>query len=125
VTPPVATPSTGGAPAAFSLGFKIDDAFRVLSNTTDIYREASLDYMRADSTDLSSFKARGGKLLIAHGVSDPIFSILDTIDWWKDLNTVNGGRANEFVRFCLSVTTTAKRCVMSWSRGPATDARRR
>jgi feruloyl esterase len=116
VTPPVATPSTGGAPAAFSLGFKIDDAFRVLSNTTDIYREASLDYMRADSTDLSAFKARGGKLLIVHGVSDPVFSILDTIDWWKDLDIVNGGRADQFAR--LFAVPGMNHC----AGGPATDA---
>src|SRR5258708_37053146 len=54
--------------------------------------------MKADSTDLSAFKARGGKLVIAHGVSDPVFSILDTIDWWNALNKANGGRAAEFAR---------------------------
>ena len=51
--------------------------------------------MKADSTDLSVFRNRGGKLLIAHGVSDPIFSILDTINWWKDVDRANAGRAAE------------------------------
>ena len=39
----------------------------------------SLSFMSANSTDLTKFKARGGKLVIVHGVSDPVFSINDTI----------------------------------------------
>ena len=31
-------------------------------------------------------KARGGKLVIAQGVSDPVFSILDTVEWWNRVN---------------------------------------
>lgn len=98
VTPPVPTPLAGGGPAAFSLGFRIDEGLQAISNTTDVFREASVDFMRADSTDLAAFKARGGKLLMAHGVSDPIFSVLDSVAWWKELNEVNGGRASEFAR---------------------------
>lgn len=33
----------------------------------------------ATSTDLSAFKARGGKLIIYHGNSDPVFSSKDTL----------------------------------------------
>jgi feruloyl esterase len=97
VTPPVPTPSNGG-PAAYALGLEIDRAFQALSATSGAYRTASLDFMKADSTDLSTFRNRGGKLLIAQGVSDPIFSILDTINWWKDVDRVNGRRADRFVR---------------------------
>lgn len=114
-TPPVPTPSTGGGPAAFSLGFRIDDGYRAISNTTETFRESSLDFMKADSTDLAAFKARGGKLLLAHGVSDPVFSILDTAAWWKDLDRVNGGRANESVR--LFAIPGMNHC----TGGPATD----
>ena len=71
--------------------------------------------MRADSTDLTAFKARGGKLIIAHGVSDPVFSIIDTVDWWKDLDAVNGGRASEFVR--LFAVPGMNHC----AGGPSTD----
>ena len=54
--------------------------------------------MKADQRNLSAFKARGGKLVIAQGASDPVFSILDTIAWWNDVNAANGGRADQFVR---------------------------
>jgi feruloyl esterase len=114
VTPPVPTPSTGG-PAAYALGIEIDGAFRALSATFGAYRTASLDFMKADSTDLSVFRNRGGKLLIAHGVSDPIFSILDTINWWKDVDRANAGRADRFVR--LFAVPGMNHC----AGGPSTD----
>jgi feruloyl esterase len=115
VTPPVVTAAAGGAPAAFSLGLTVDEAFRALANTTDTYRESSWEFMRADSTDLAAFKARGGKLIIAHGISDPVFSIIDTSDWWRDLDAVNGGRASEFVR--LFAVPGMNHC----AGGPSTD----
>ncbi len=40
----------------------------------------------ADSTDLSTFKARGGKMIIIEGVSDPVFSADDLRDWYNQLN---------------------------------------
>ncbi|PJG86040.1 tannase/feruloyl esterase family alpha/beta hydrolase [Conservatibacter flavescens] len=39
----------------------------------------------AVSTDLSTFVARGGKMIIIEGVSDPVFSALDQRDWFKQL----------------------------------------
>jgi len=115
VTPPVPTPATGGAPAAYSLAFRMDDAPQALSNTTDTYQESSLEFMKADSTDLSAFKARGGKLVLVHGVSDPVFSILDTIAWWKDLDRINAGRASDVVR--LFAVPGMNHC----TGGPSTD----
>ena len=52
----------------------------------------------ASSTDLSAFKNHGGKLLIVHGVSDPVFSINDTISWWNDVNRANNGAASDFTQ---------------------------
>lgn len=39
----------------------------------------------ADELDLSTFSEHGGKMLIYHGVSDPIFSAIDLRNWYKDL----------------------------------------
>lgn len=39
----------------------------------------------AASTDLGSFTARGGKMIIVEGVSDPVFSAMDLRDWYKQL----------------------------------------
>ena len=54
-------------------------------------------------------------MLIVHGVSDPVFSIKDTMNWWTEVNRVNTGRAEEFVR--LFAVPGMNHC----AGGPATD----
>ncbi len=43
------------------------------------------------STNLSTFSLKGGKLIFFHGDSDPWFSALDTLDYYKSLAAANGG----------------------------------
>jgi poly(3-hydroxybutyrate) depolymerase len=50
------------------------------------------------SPDLAAFRAHGGKAIVPHGVSDPVFSVLDTIAWWKEVDRRNKGRAADFAR---------------------------
>lgn len=45
----------------------------------------------ATSTMLSSFRAHGGKLLVVHGNSDPVFSADDLRTYWQKLAQDNGG----------------------------------
>lgn len=52
----------------------------------------------ARSPDLNAFRARGGKLIVPHGVSDSVFSINDTVAWWDEVNQRQNGQAAEFVR---------------------------
>ena len=42
-------------------------------------------------TNLTTFVNRGGKMLLFHGVSDPGFSALDTVDYYTRLGAANGG----------------------------------
>ncbi len=42
-------------------------------------------------TNLSSFSGHGGKLLFYHGVSDPWFSSLDTVQYYDSLAAASGG----------------------------------
>jgi feruloyl esterase len=41
--------------------------------------------------NLNTFSGRGGKLIFWHGVSDPWFSALDTVDYYERLTKANGG----------------------------------
>jgi feruloyl esterase len=42
-------------------------------------------------TNMTTFANRGGKMLLFHGMSDPTFSALDTVDYYNRLADANGG----------------------------------
>ena len=54
---------------------------QAFSSVFDTYRDATL----------TEFRKRGGKLLIFHGTADPIFSALESIDYYQRLTRNNGG----------------------------------
>ncbi len=114
-TPPTEVASAGAPPVAFLRSVDVQTAGAKLTATSGEYTTAVTDFMRANSTDLAAFKNRGGKLLIVQGVSDPVFSINDTIRWWEELNRVNNGTAAEFAR--MFAVPGMNHC----SGGPATD----
>lgn len=99
----------------YQLGFDVvRDANRIYA-TSDAFPRSSWDQNNARSPDLATFRARGGKMIVPHGVSDPVFSIQDTIDWYREVDQRNGGRAADFVR--VFPVPGMAHC----SRGPATD----
>jgi hypothetical protein len=61
-----------------------------------------VDMLDASSTDLSRFKARGGKLIIYHGLADSIVSPRSTMAYWNRLReTMGAGPVRNFARFYL------------------------
>jgi feruloyl esterase len=113
-TPPKAPAADGGfLPHVLGLGFDTDAA--TIRATAHPYDESAWDFMMASSTDLSRFKERGGKLIVVHGVSDPVFSVNDIIGWWKDVDGGMGGRAADAVR--LFAVPGMAHC----GTGPSTD----
>jgi feruloyl esterase len=95
--PPTADALTNGP--AFALNLDIDTALAQLFTTDATYEESAMQFMTPpDPTDLADLRRRGAKVLVYHGVADPIFSIDDTTRWWRGVNRSSRGRAEDFVR---------------------------
>ncbi|MHB8655779.1 MAG: tannase/feruloyl esterase family alpha/beta hydrolase [Terriglobia bacterium] len=65
--------------------------------------QASNQLVDSTATNLSTFSANGGKLIFFHGDSDPWFSPLDTLDYYKSMAVANGGleTVEQWSRFYL------------------------
>ena len=98
VTPPAPVAGTSEASLRYQLEFDFDrDAPKIFGTSTEFPR-SGWDLVGAQSTNLDAFRERGGKLIVPHGGSDPIFSINDTVDWWRKVDAANEGKAANFVR---------------------------
>jgi len=110
------SPLTGDPPLGFAflddglkyLSFEVDDpnySYRFFNFDTDV---PLLDFMgeilNATEPDLSSFRARGGKLLLYHGWADPAISALRTVQYYEDVVEAVGGKrtTNDFARLFLA-----------------------
>lgn len=112
--PPSTLALTNGP--AFSLGLDIDAALAELFATNATYTESAMQFMTPpDASDLEDLRRRGAKVIVYHGVSDPIFSVADTERWYRGVEHRSGGRAERFTR--LYRVPGMGHC----SGGPATD----
>lgn len=96
-TPPVALGSPD-ALLAYQLNFNFDRDAAGIYAVAEPFTRSAWDDVGARSTDLSAFRARHGRMVVAHGESDPVFSLKDTLNWFDDVNAANGGHAADFVR---------------------------
>jgi pimeloyl-ACP methyl ester carboxylesterase len=78
------------------------------SSVYDTYRDATL----------TEFRKRGGKLLIFHGTADPIFSALESIDYYQRLTRSNGAAEATSTWARLFLVPGMNHC----AGGPATDS---
>jgi hypothetical protein len=115
VTPPTDVADTPEANLRYQLSFNFDrDAPKIFGRSAQFPR-SGWDLVGAQATDLTRFRQRGGKLIVPQGGSDPIFSINDTIDWWRRVDAANHGDASSFVR--VYAVPGMNHC----GGGPATD----
>jgi feruloyl esterase len=95
-TPPVRTPGTPAALLDYLARFDFDrDAPKIFAVDT-LFTESAMALMSPpDAADprLAAFAKRGGKLLIYHGASDPVFSVNDTTNWVERLQHNLGPQA--------------------------------
>lgn len=95
--PPTTQPLTDGA--GYALGLDVDTTLAELYATDALYTEAAMSFMTPpDVTDLRDLRRRGAKVLVYHGVADPIFSVADTEAWHAGVKRGTPGRIDDFVR---------------------------
>ena len=64
----------------------------------------------AMNPDLSRFKARGGKLLMYHGLADPIVTPQNTLDYYAAAEKAAGGSVSDYFRlFMIPALLSARR----------------
>ncbi len=97
-TPPVPVASVAPRPWPISSDYNFDTDVPKIFAESGTFAKSAWDFMMASSTDLSAFKKTSGKLIITHGVSDPIFSVNDTMYWFNEVNKLNKGKAAEWGR---------------------------
>lgn len=113
-SPPVSP--TGFSGAAYALNTPIDTMLASVAATSGVYTESGLSFMQpVNPTQLSTLKQRGAKVMVYHGVSDPIFSANDTASWYEGVRTNNSGDASNFARYYP--VPGMSHCTV----GPATD----
>jgi feruloyl esterase len=96
----------GGVPGLLALG--TNGLFGPYATATEFDVDqaalhASDPLVEPASTNLYSFSLNGGKLIFFHGDSDPWFSSLDTLGYYKSLAGTNGGaeKVTEWSRLLL------------------------
>lgn len=101
-TPPVDLSQFPGGifnPISYIQETSTESMVKATQEKTDTFLENSQEFMMPPSPEnMKVLKKRGGKIMVYHGVSDPIFSVDDTKAWFGRLKKVTGG-VGRFARF--------------------------
>jgi hypothetical protein len=114
-TPPTPVRAVPQTLLDYMMAFDFDrDAPKIYATNAQFPRSAWTD-IASRSAHLSAFQAHGGKLLIYQGAADPVFSLRDTVRWFREVQQHSGAGAQAFAR--LFAVPGMSHC----SGGPATD----
>jgi hypothetical protein len=114
-TPPTALPADPQAALDYVRGFNFDrDAPKIYATGGLFHRSAWTD-ISARSPHLETFREHHGKMIVFHGASDPVFSLNDTLAWYREVDQLEHGTAFNFVR--VFAVPGMAHC----AGGPATD----
>jgi len=114
-SPPQVVTGAGTTLVDYALGFNLErDLPKVFAKSAP-YTHSAMEFMTPPDPTMRDFVAAGGKMIVFHGVADPVFSVLDTIAWHEQFQRAHGGKAAEHERLYIVPG-------MNHSRGgPATD----
>lgn len=100
------TPSSSVSPDLYAFedylqGFDFDQDAPKIAAVNERFNASAIAVMTppdALKPALTAFKQAGGKMLMFHGNSDPVFSVKDTVRWYDFLDFSLAGHAAQFVR---------------------------
>lgn len=79
-------------------GFDIDrDAPKIYARNAT-YRQSAMSFMTPPDLEMKQLWAKGGKLIVVQGAADPVFSVADTVNWYKTLTARYKHRTTDFAR---------------------------
>ena len=109
-------PPSGFDGRAFMLSADADALLARVQATDSSYAEAALSFMQPPRLDdLSALRKRGGRIVMYHGTSDPIFSSEHSVQVYEAWSRGSGAPAESFAR--LYLVPGMNHC----RGGPATD----
>lgn len=100
-TPPILSDGTPEGQLQFLLDFDVDRDSALIWATNDAFPESAITMVTppgADNPVMQEARDAGMKIILIHGAADPIFSLGDTIGWYRKLDANNGDDAEAFVR---------------------------
>lgn len=82
----------------WQMAYDFDRDPQAIYRSAPPYTPSGWDLLSARSPDIDAFRAAGGKLIVPHGAADPVFSLNDTIAWWREADARYHGRAADTAR---------------------------
>jgi pimeloyl-ACP methyl ester carboxylesterase len=91
---PAVVTGAGNTVIDYALSFNVDTDAPKIFATSGVYTESAMSFMTPPDIDtLPDMVSKGGKLLVMHGASDPVFSVDDTIQWYRRFQASHGTAA--------------------------------
>jgi pimeloyl-ACP methyl ester carboxylesterase len=113
---PDAVSGRGSTVPDYALHFSLEDDTAKLYARNAVYTQSAMEFMTPpEPTLMRNFIRHGGKLMVAHGTADPVFSSLDTIRWYEGFIREHGEQGRNSARLFLVPGMNHS------SGGPATD----
>lgn len=96
---PAAISGQGNSLVDYALGFDLETDLPKIFAVQPPYGESSWSFMTPPDPAFREFVAHGGKIIVFHGAADPVFSVLDTINWYAQFKAAHGPAADDHARF--------------------------
>ncbi|NIJ48003.1 tannase/feruloyl esterase family alpha/beta hydrolase [Rhizomicrobium electricum] len=97
-TPPRVLPPGPQAAMDYLMAYDFDRDAPAIFATSAAFPRSAWEDINARSPNLDAFAGHGGKLIVYHGGSDPVFSLNDTLAWWREADARMNGNAASTVR---------------------------